>query len=117
MGIIALFLITIIGLVIFVVIDTMGLPDKEGVAEVIARNHSVAWTEIQYHSDGRGGMYPVSTYHPDEWSIEMRMGVESCCVSVDINTFASAKTGTTLPVIYRHGRYSGLLYITEVFSR
>lgn len=112
---VAAFLLLIVAWGLFVAVDSWFLPDREAYAEVCGRNYSPAWIQTIYHTDGKGGGWTQIIYHPENWSVRMRVNRLSDSVTVSRHTYDSVPNGEQVRVLYRIGRLSDDLYITEAF--
>jgi len=96
----------------FVAADSWFIDDKTGTAEVTGRAYNPAW--IQPLDSGNG----VSTmiYHAESWSVRCRLDgtAGDAGVTTSRHTHDTVQEGQKVQVLYRKGRFSKDVYITEI---
>jgi hypothetical protein len=90
----------------YVACDSWFLDDTEGTAEVQGRAYSPDHYQTMWYS--------TMTYPSGSWTLFLQMRGQADGVSVNEAAYRTVADGTRLGVLYRKGRFSDWLYITEV---
>ncbi len=109
----------IVGVVVlallFWLVDSRFLPHSEGSGVIIEKEFTPAHTTTTLTYNATLKMSTPSTiYHPDEWSLLIKIGQEDSWISVSEQYYNRHETGDVISLTYSRGRFSHGVYIKTV---
>ena len=99
-------LVGLVGWGIYTEVNSLGIKTSEGEAVTTNCWYTPAHRSIQMI----GGKVPISRYHPEKWTLEMRIGNKKDSLNVTEAT-CRVPAGTVYKVRYGYGRLNGILII------
>ncbi|TSC81938.1 MAG: hypothetical protein G01um101420_721 [Parcubacteria group bacterium Gr01-1014_20] len=104
---VSLFVLALVGWVIFTGLDFIGRENQTGIGRVISKEFIPAHTTTSTMMIGRVSV-PTTHHHPDAWVIQVEIdGSGTDSVSVDEKFYDAVTEGTQLSVEYSTGRFTG----------
>jgi len=97
---------------IYYLVDSVGRPKHEGYGNISGFGHSEAYTSTTYVKSG-DIMIPITTYHPESWSVFIKVGDKEGSIGISESFYNYAKSNDRVYVTYTLGRISGKLYIKD----
>lgn len=116
-GLIALLAIGVLGLIgilVYYAFDSSSLPLEQGQGRIVGKEYTPAYNTTGLIPMGKGLM-PITTYHPDRWEVAVAVGDQQNSISVTEEFYESAAEGDWVRVEFVRGRYSGNLYLRNIW--
>lgn len=110
-GLSILAIVLLLGWLGFILVDSAGVPEYDGTAQVLSKTFTPSWVQTIVNSDGKGGTYISVVVHPDSYSLQLSMDREEAGSSVDQTVYHRSEVGQSIPVKFKHGRLSKSLYL------
>src|SRR3989344_4880280 len=100
---------------IFIAVDSIGLPNSKGKGVVVGKEFIPAHTSTTYQTVNNVSI-PSTTHHPDMWwlTIKLKNDGRQNSMSVGEQVYDKIEKGNSVDVSYKIGRFSDDIYINSV---
>ena len=109
-GICVAALIFLMGWLVFIGVDSVGVQTERAAATVVDKTFTPAHTTTTFVMSGKV-MVPITTYYPDSWSIKVSPdGTNAVGCPASHAEYDATQQGANIVVYLKQGRLSGGLY-------
>lgn len=110
-GVLILIVLYMIGMMIFEKIDKDKGTTESGTGQVVELSYTHAYSTTTSVAN-----VPVPQYSPESWKLTLNIEGKLATIEVAENVYNQTRLGDRLQATYIRGRFTGNLYLTEVFS-
>lgn len=102
---------------LYFAIDSWFLPKKRGTGRIVGKTFTPAHTQVimMYNVATKTNM-PQIIHRPDDWSVSVEVGGKQDDISIGQELYDLLSEGSMVMAGYVTGRFSGNLYLKEIFQ-